>query len=155
MEQDQSSSQNDEAPNDAGREQDLDASAILKTKTKTFKINRHFIPEWDGHVYIKTLTGRERDAFEASLIKEVPRDDGEGTKEIQTTENVRAKLLIWTLCDKDGKQLFSMEQADALGDLPANGLTRAYNLSSKVNAMSDADVKDLAKNSGRGASVTG
>jgi hypothetical protein len=144
--------QNDAAP-------DLDAAAILATKKKTHRIKREYIPEWEGYVYIKTLTGTEKDAFEESLITEVvdidPEDGQIRTRRKSALDNVRAKLLVRALCDKDGNSIFTADHIDALGDLSANGLTRAYNLASKMNAVSDADVKELAKNSGRGAVASG
>jgi hypothetical protein len=63
--------------------------------------------------------------------------------------------LVRCICDKDGTPLFSVEEIAALGDLSANGLTRAYNIASRMNAVSDSDVKELAKNSGRGAIAAG
>jgi hypothetical protein len=137
---------------------DLDKFAILATKAKTHKISREYIKEWEGYVYIKTLTGTERDAFEDSLIREVVEVEADGsvkTRRMSATDNVRAKLLVYAICDKEGNPLFTKEEIAALGELSANGLTRAYNIASKMNAVSDADVKELAKNSGRGAIAAG
>lgn len=121
---------------------DLDAAGILAADDRIIK--RVYIAPWGGNVYIRTMSGTERDTFEASLI----------VGEINTRENVRAKLLVHALCDKSGNKLFTLEQVNALGEKSAAGLTLAYNEASALNAVSNEDVDDLAKNSGSGATVT-
>ena len=54
------------------------------------------MPEWGGSVYVRGLTGSERDAFEASVIEQ------RGKTNRVNMINVRAKLLVLTICDKDG-----------------------------------------------------
>nr|NDG08537.1 hypothetical protein [Oxalobacteraceae bacterium] len=53
------------------------------------------IPEWGGEVLVRTMSGTDRDAFEASLLEK----DGR-------MENVRARLVALTLCDSQGDRLF-------------------------------------------------
>lgn len=105
------------------------------------------VPEWDDilegdKLYIKALSSKERDAFEESLA--MPGEDGERKMSL---ENFRAKLVARTAVDADGRQVFSPEDAEALGDLDAAPLQRLFNVAQRLGGMSSQDVKELTKNS--------
>jgi hypothetical protein len=104
------------------------------------------IPEWGGNVFVKTMTGRERDAYEESCI---PEDDGEKTdsKQRETNfTNIRARMACMTICDENGKRLFTMDDAQELGEKSASGLDRIFTVATELNKISAADVEELAKN---------
>src|ERR1035437_8579800 len=61
------------------------------------------IPEWEGSVWVREMSGAERDAWEAVAFG----DDKKG--------NLRATLAVACLCDADGKRLFLDEDAGSLG----------------------------------------
>lgn len=106
------------------------------------------VPEWGGDVKVRTLTGRERDSFEASIVS------GKAVNMV----NVRAKLVARTLCDDAGKRLFTDAQIEILGDRSARALDRVFAVAQRINGLSQQDVDELAKNSGSGqsdASTTG
>ena len=71
------------------------------------------VPEWGGEVQVRTMTGTDRDAFEASLIGKEGR-----------LENVRARLVSLTLCDDSGSRLFTDTDIAALGGKSAKALDR-------------------------------
>ena len=73
------------------------------------------VPEWGGEVQVRTMTGTDRDAFEASLIGKEGR-----------LENVRARLVSLTLCDETGSRLFSDGDISALGGKSAKALDRVF-----------------------------
>lgn len=132
---------------------DLTRDGILNADDLTIK--REFIPEWGGYVYVKSITGEDRDKFEASLlVTEKQIGDKGQLVEVQrmSTENIRAKLLVECLCDAQGNKMFSDADVAALGKKSAAGLTRCYNIASKLNAVTDADVDELAGNSARAVS---
>ena len=97
-------------------------------------------PEWGGKVRIKTMTGLERDNFEASLF------EGKTGSEKANLRNLRAKLLSLCLVDKEGKRLFGDREVDALGAKSAKALDRLYDAAQKLNAIGAKDVDDLTKN---------
>lgn len=121
---------------DPAHDRDLNGMDILNAPD--IKTERVYVPEWGGAVYLRTLTGEQRDAFERSLLM----DD----METRDTTNVRAKLLVRALCDKSGTPLFTDAQVQALGQKSAAGLTRCYNKASEMNRVSVSDVEELAKN---------
>lgn len=95
------------------------------------------VPEWKGTVYIRVMSGTERDAFEGSVTK-----DGK-----VTVENIRAKLLVKTLSDETGKRLFTDADLAALGAKSGRVLDRLFAEAKRVNGMTKNDVEELVKNS--------
>ena len=57
------------------------------------------VPEWGGVVLVRGMTGRGRDAFEASIMAD---DDG-----IVNYDNIRSKLVSKCIVDEDGTCLFT------------------------------------------------
>jgi len=95
------------------------------------------VPEWGGEVQVRTMTGTDRDAFEASLIGKEGR-----------LENVRARLVSLTLCDESGSRLFSDGDIAALGGKSAKALDRVFAVSQRLNGIG-ADQVDAAKTTDR------
>jgi hypothetical protein len=96
------------------------------------------VPEWGNiTVHVQTMTGTARDAFEQSCMK-----DGK-----RCIDNVRAKLLVNTLVDENGKAIFTQADVEALGAKSSKALDRLVVVAQRLNGVTDADVKELAKNS--------
>lgn len=104
------------------------------------------IPEWGGVVRLKTMTGSERDSYEASLF------NGDGKKQKMDLRNVRAKLVGRVLIDDNGVRLFSDSQIAILGNKSAAALDKIFAVAQKMNGFSDKDIEDIAKNSETGQS---
>ena len=96
------------------------------------------VPEWDGEVYIKGMSGLERDAFEASIIEQ------KGNKQKVNMANVRAKLAAQTLCDEEGNRLFNDADIKELGKKSASALQRVFEVAQRLSGIGDADVEELA-----------
>lgn len=92
-------------------------------------------------LYVKKMTGRERDKFETSRYRHA------GDKFILDLDNTRAKLVTLTLCDENGKRIFNDIDVDRVGDLDADELDRAYEASVKLNGLDKSAVEDAVKNS--------
>jgi hypothetical protein len=101
------------------------------------------VPEWGGHVYVRSMTGTERDAFEESI---------NAGGELKNFANFRARLAVLTVVDAEGKRLFDDKDVKALGKKSAAALTRVFNAATKLSGLSTADVAELAKNSDDGPS---
>lgn len=104
------------------------------------------VPEWGGSVRLRSLTGTERDAFEATLVRVV---NGE---RIPDLENLRAKLLAATIVDQDDRQIFCAEDIDALGRKSAVALDRVFAVAQLLNGMHADAVEESVKNSVPGPS---
>ena len=98
------------------------------------------VPEWGGSIYVRCMTGTERDAFEC----EVYANRG---KELQVnTENFRARLLVRTLVDEKGDRIFADADIGALGQKSGKALDRLYSVAKRLSGLSPKDVDELTKN---------
>ena len=95
------------------------------------------VPEWGGDVYVSTLTGTQRDSFEASM---------QGKKGKVNLQNVRARFAVLTIVDDKGTRLFSDADVKALGEKSASALDRVFAVAQRLNGFSSEDAEDLAKN---------
>ena len=84
--------------------------------------------EWGGDVYVRTMSGADRDAFETSLIAREGERDGR-------MENVRARLVALTLCDESGARLFEDGEIAALGRKSARALDRVFAVAQRLNGI--------------------
>ncbi len=100
------------------------------------------LSEWGGHAYIRVISGRERDKFEASCL------DRKGRKDLA---DVRAKWAFLILCKKDGTPLFTSRGDIAkLAGKSCVPLDRIFNLGTDLNGMSQDDIDELMENSDAG-----
>jgi hypothetical protein len=99
------------------------------------------VPEWQGTVRVRALTGKERDAFEASLQQQRGKDF------VRNTANVRAKLVAKCLIGEDGERLFSENEVNALGAKSAAGLDRVFEVAARLSRLSEEDIDELGKSS--------
>lgn len=98
------------------------------------------VREWKGKdgqpgtVYIRVMTVGERDAYECEWL---------ANKE-KGVDNFRSKFLARCLCDKSGTRLFTDAQVDKLAAKSVAVVNRLFERAIKHNAMSMADVEELA-----------
>ena len=83
-------------------------------KVKDIQIEKVSVPEWGGEVFVKGMTGAERDRFEAGVIS-----FGAKSKEKIDMRDLRAKLCSQTICDEDGKKLFTPADVKELSEKSA------------------------------------
>jgi len=107
-----------------------------------------YIPALGGHVFVRGMTGAERDAFEASLVV------GRGKSRDVSTANIRAKLVARCLVTEQGERLFTDAEADALGAVRADVLTPIFSVAQRLSGVSDEDIDELGKRSEKASSDT-
>lgn len=88
-------------------------------------------------LFVREMTGAERDAFEVAQV--------DANKDGKALDNFRSRLLVRVLVDGEGKRIFTDEDAESVGKLPANGIRKAFDVASKANALTPEDEKELAK----------
>ena len=113
----------------------LSKDAILKADDLPRELVQ--VPEWGGTVWVRTMTGAERDAFEASVA---------ASADTPNLTNIRARLAVLCVVDDKGKRLFADADAEALGGKSAAALSRVFEAGQKLNGLTDSDVSDLEKN---------
>lgn len=121
--------------------------AAVEAAQKQPALESRDVPEIGGTVYIRGLTGKQRDVWEQWCVV------GEGKN--RHLKNVRGKLLARTLCDEHGTRLLTDPDAEWLGDLPGDIISPLYDLAARLSGISEAVKQDLEKFSeaeGSGAS---
>ena len=99
------------------------------------------IPELNGDAFVLMLRADQRDAFDRSLFDE----DGN-----RTQENLGARLVCITLCDKVGKLLYDNAPGDVaalMASWPTPVIERLFQAARNFNLMEKGAVEDAAKNS--------
>lgn len=97
------------------------------------------IPEWSGTVRVRTMTGGERDAFEASIYETV------GDKVTFNRQDFRAKLLSKVIVDESGLRLFSDKEIVALSGKSARAISRLFDIAQEINGISRAETDAIEK----------
>lgn len=98
------------------------------------------VPEWGGDVVVRELTGRERDAFEATFV------DDKGRRREDAMLNIRARLVAASCVDDKGQTLFYPSDVELLADLSAAALDRVFTMARQLSGFTERDIDDLAKN---------
>lgn len=117
----------------------LDKAALLAAAAQQLPIEKVDVPELGGHIYIRAMSGVERDSWEKSLMV------GRGKRRDIDTTNVRARLVARTACDESGKRIFDDGDAVALGGLRVDALTKLFAVAQRLSGVSDDDVEELGK----------
>jgi len=86
------------------------------------------VPEWGDSVFIKGMSGAERDAFEAA------NQDGSGGQKLT---NVRARFLVRCIVNENGTRIFRDEDAAALGKKSSAAISRLWDAAAELNGTSD------------------
>jgi len=98
------------------------------------------VPQWGGDLFIRTLSGSERDDFEQSCVNKKGKN-----KEANLT-NIRARLAVLTICDESGTRLFGAGDVEALGKKSAKALDLIFDVASRLNGLGQTDIDDLSGN---------
>jgi hypothetical protein len=92
------------------------------------------VPEWKGDVFLRVLTGTDRDRFEESYAD-------------QKMKAFRIRFLLLALCDEDGERLFSDDESDILGKKSSVVINRLFEAGWKLNAFTQEAVDALGEDS--------
>jgi hypothetical protein len=98
------------------------------------------VPEWGGSVWVRALTGGERDDFEASCLMT------KGKSSELNYRNMRAKLVVRTAVTETGERVFGDADVEALTQKSASALDRLFSVASRLSALGKEDVEELTKN---------
>ena len=95
------------------------------------------VPKWGGSIWVKSLSAREREEFEAALF-------GTGKLELH---NIRAKMASLAVCDENGNPLFTEEDIEELNKKNTAVLQKIFVKCQELSGIGDKVVEKLAKNS--------
>jgi len=108
---------------------------------KDIEIREVYVPEWNGTVYIRTMSGVDRDRFDESLQSATRKD---GTVDIRT---LRARLLALCICDASGSPLFSLADVEKLNQKSSKALMRLFAVAQDLNGLTEEAIQELLGNS--------
>jgi hypothetical protein len=98
------------------------------------------VPEWGGTLYVKTLTGEERDKIEAEILV----IGADGRPKQAKLNNLRSLVAFYGICDEKGNRLFTKaEEIAKLAKKSASALDRVVARIQELSAMSPADIENL------------
>lgn len=117
----------------------LTKAQILQAEDRVYEIVP--VPEWGGKVRVRSLSGAERDGFEAAML------EGKGKNRKVNLQNLRAKLVAASVVDADGNALFDQGDIVALGTKNAAALDRVFEVAQRLSGLREEDVDDLVGNS--------
>lgn len=97
-----------------------------------------------GAVLLRGLTGRERDAFEASLMAAANAPKGADKR----LADVRARLIVASVIDEAGALVFGPSDVEMVSAWPASLLHRLFESVKRLSGMSDEDISEMGKTYG-------
>lgn len=97
------------------------------------------VPEWGVTVYVRSMTGRDRDMFEGQMVEMA--DQG------KRMDNFRARLAVFCAVDEKGKRIFKDSDQATLGQKSGRALDRVFEVASRLNKLTESDIEDKKKNS--------
>ena len=113
----------------------LTKDAILQADDR--KVHPVDCPEWGGRVYVRPLSGSQRDELEERYTNS------------QTVVGLRAWIAAAGMCDSTGESLdWTPREIDLLGGKSAAALDRVAPRVQQVCGIGQSDVERLEKNSG-------
>jgi hypothetical protein len=109
-------------------------------------VERVDVPEWGGHVFVRTLSAEAKEQY----IESIRRITGRGKKQNVEIilEKSSAKLAAQTMCKEDGTLLWpngSMATIDRLAARSAKALSRVVDAAAKLNGLADDSEEEAGK----------
>lgn len=95
------------------------------------------VPEWGGSVGVRTMTGADKDDWEAERQ----------TESGFSLDNIRASFVARTACDENGYKLFSTDDVIELGKKSAKALDRVFQVAKRINQITDDELEEIEKES--------
>lgn len=137
----------------------LTREAILGRPPQLQKV-RVEVPELGGVVFVRALTGRERDDWEVGIFQRVDREKarveaGGKPDPYYLSRDLRARLAVRTVCDEQGQLLFRPEDEEAVAAYPAAALDRIYAVARRLSLIEEQDVQELVGKAAAGGSSGG
>jgi hypothetical protein len=101
------------------------------------------VPEWGGTVRLLALSGTERDAYEASMVRVGTTGKVAGVNLLDASARLLAKCIV----DEDYQRLYTDKEVQALGSRNGKVIKRLYARAQKISGLGKDAVEDAAGNS--------
>lgn len=111
-------------------------------------IRKVHIPQWSRDVFVRSMSGADRDQWELAWTEFRKRQD--------SGEGFYCFLVLWTLCDSAGKPLCELppkpSQVKAMQEKSGAAIQRLYTVAAGLNGIGGIELEDAEKNSESAAS---
>jgi len=107
---------------------DLTKEQILAVEDLTVK--KVEVPEWGGSVFVRMMTGDQRDVFEKKQT------DHPGV-------DVRSRLFVMTVSDESGHLLYTEDDMPAIKGKAGAAIDRVFAAAAKHNRITPEDIAEL------------
>lgn len=97
------------------------------------------IPEWGGEVCVKALSVSEKEQFDKKQMS------SKGTYDRVNTSDYVYDLLTLSVVDKSGKQIFTREEIESLGEKNAKVIGLLYGIAAKLTFLSLEELENFKK----------
>ncbi len=91
------------------------------------------------NAYVRELTAKERNDFDSTATDKIAGD---------ALSDYRERLLLYAICDEDGRRAYNDEELSEVYKLPALVRDKLYQEAMKVNYLAATDIEGLKKTSG-------
>ena len=110
-------------------------------QVRDVKIESVEVPEWEGAVYVRSISAAERGLIEeaAAKFKESKGKDG-------FARTFTVKFASLALCDEQGKRLFEDKDIALLQQKNAAAISRIAEAAQRLSGFSKSDMEELEKN---------
>lgn len=101
------------------------------------------IPEWpevDGQIYVRTMTGVERDDYEGLVFSK------QRNGKPQDLRGLKSRLVVLCAVDENGDRIFADKDEKDLQQKSAAAINRVADVALSLNGFTEKDVEALAKN---------
>lgn len=119
----------------------LSKQDIIKVKDSV--VERVEVPEWNGEVYLRSITASERGQIEAAAASF---RESKG-KDASFARTFTVKIVAMSLCDESGARLFNDDEVSQLGQKNARVIARLAERAQHLSGFSKEDLDELEKNS--------
>ena len=112
----------------------------LLEAARTARIERDclYVPELGGAIWVRGMSGIERDKFEEGL--RIRRGRRAGQSDLR---NFRAQLAVRVIVNEHGERLLNDQDADIFGKLPAGVLDRIIARCTELSGKAAQDVEEM------------
>lgn len=103
------------------------------------------LPELGGSVWVRGMTGTERDKFEALALMMRSGTDPKAAE--KAYDNYKARVLAPCIQDEGGRPLVPQGAASQLGDMPSVLVSRLFDVCLRLSGLGADAADDALKNS--------
>lgn len=91
------------------------------------------IKEWGVTVYVRSMSGHDRDKFESQMI--------DLQEQGRRMDNFRARLSVFCCVDEKGNRIFKDGDIADLGKKSGKALDRIFEVASRLNKMTEESIE--------------